>query len=413
MYENQETEQRALLVAVDTGEFDAEVSLAELAELARTAGAYVVARVCQRRAGYEKATLVGSGRLQEIKELCVAEEIDLLLFDHELSASQIRNISEVTGVDVVDRTMLILDIFAQRAHSGEGRLQVELAQQRYRLPRLSGLGSSLSRLGGGIGTRGPGETKLESDRRHIRRRIQALEEQLEQLTRHRNGLRERRRKDGLPTVAIVGYTNVGKSTLMDTLTDAGVLVEDKLFATLDPTARALLLPDGRTVMLVDTVGLVRRLPHHLVEAFQSTLEEAAGADLLLNVCDASSGEAREQLTVTQALMEELGAAGTPMLTVMNKCDLLTGAETLVGIGNSVPISAQTGMGLQALLAKIAELLTPTQVRMTLEVPYAEGPLVAQIRALGRIYSEEFTGTGTKIDALVDRRLLHLAQQYQV
>ena len=414
MYENKETAQRALLVAVDTGEFDVETSLDELGELARTAGAVVVARASQRRPEYDKATLVGSGRLHEIKELAEAEEVDLLIFDHELTASQIRNIGEVTGVDVVDRTMLILDIFALRARTGEGRLQVELAQQRYRLPRLSGLGRSLSRLGGGIGTRGPGETKLESDRRHIRRRIQALEEQLSQLERRRNSLRARRKKNGVLTVAIVGYTNVGKSTLMDALTNAGVLVEDKLFATLDPTARALLLPDGRTVMLVDTVGLVRRLPHHLVQAFQSTLEEAAGADLLLNVCDISSGEAREQLAVTQNLMDELGAGDTPMLTVLNKCDRLSGdAGDIAGIGSNVVISAKNGVGLEALLAKIAELLCPTQVRLTLEIPYEHGALVAKIRALGRVYSEEFTGTGTRIDALVDQKLLHLVEPFRV
>ncbi|WP_343281934.1 GTPase HflX, partial [Ligaoa zhengdingensis] len=285
MYENKQDPQRALLVSVDAGEFDAETSLAELEELADTAGAEVVAKVCQRRPEYDTATLIGSGRLDEIRQFAGENEVDLLIFDHELTASQIRNISDATGVDVIDRTMLILDIFAQRARTSEGRVQVELAQLRYRLPRLGGQGHALSRLGGGIGTRGPGESKLESDRRHIRRRIQALEEQLAELERRRGRQRARRRKDGVPTVAIVGYTNVGKSTLLNALTDAGVLAEDKLFATLDPTARALTLPDGRTVMLVDTVGLVRRLPHHLVEAFHSTLEEAAEADLLLNVCD--------------------------------------------------------------------------------------------------------------------------------
>jgi GTP-binding protein HflX len=289
LYENREADpQRALLCAVDTGEFDAEVSLDELAELAATAGAQVVGRAVQKRAEYDAATLIGRGKLEEIAALCAQDAADLLLFDHELTASQLRNIEQVVQVPVVDRTMLILDIFAQRAHTAEGRLQVELAQLRYRLPRLAGLGGSLSRLGGGIGTRGPGETKLETDRRHIRGRIASLERQLDDLTRRREQQRARRKKEEVTTVAILGYTNVGKSTLLNTLTDAGVLAQDMLFATLDPTSRALLLPDGRQVLLIDTVGLVRRLPHHLVEAFKSTLEEAASADLILNVCDAAS-----------------------------------------------------------------------------------------------------------------------------
>mgnify|MGYP003101374367 FL=1 len=279
-----EEQERAILVAVDTGEYDAAVSLDELEELAQTAGAVVLGKISQKRPAVDKTTCVGSGMLEQIKNQAAALGANLLIFDHELTASQLRNIEEATDLAVVDRTTLILDIFAQRARSREGKLQVELAQQKYRLPRLMGQGTALSRLGGGIGTRGPGESKLESDRRHIRRRIESLEEQLRDLERQRSTRRAGRKKDGVITVAIVGYTNVGKSTLLNTLTNAGVLAEDKLFATLDPTARALTLPDGRTIMLIDTVGLVRRLPHQLVEAFQSTLEEAADADLLLHVC---------------------------------------------------------------------------------------------------------------------------------
>lgn len=412
MHENKQERQRVVLVAADTGEFDIEISLAELAELAETAGAEVVAKISQKRPEYDKATLIGSGRLEETKQFAEENDVDLLIFDHELTASQIRNIGDITGVGVIDRTMLILDIFAHRARTREGTLQVELAQQRYRLPRLGGQGQSLSRLGGGIGTRGPGESKLEADRRHIRRRIQALEEQLAELEKRRNLLRERRRKDGITTVAIVGYTNVGKSTLLNALTDAGVLAEDKLFATLDPTARALELPDGRSVMLVDTVGLVRRLPHHLVEAFKSTLEEAANADLLLNVCDVSSEEVQEQLEVTERLMAELGVADTPMLTVLNKCDRVAGFEPVVNLGNNVMISAKTGFGFDTLLQKIAAALTPSQVRVTLEIPYDKGSLLSEIRQEGKVFNEQYAENGTRVDALVDIKILHKVEQYQ-
>ena len=283
-FENIERPERALLVSVDTGDFDAQASIDELEELAHTAGAEVLAKMVQKRDTPDAATFIGSGRIAEIASFCRDNEVDLLIFDSELTPSQQRNVEKLTDVRVIDRTTLILDIFAARARSSEGKLQVELAQLKYALPRLGGKGTELSRLGGGIGTRGPGESKLESDRRHIHRRIDALEKQLKVVERRRVRLRERRNKNGVETVAIVGYTNAGKSTLMNTLTHAGVLAEDKLFATLDPTARALTLPDGRTVMLIDTVGLVRRLPHQLVEAFKSTLEEAVSADVILNVC---------------------------------------------------------------------------------------------------------------------------------
>ncbi len=402
--------QRALLAAVDLGEYDAEVSLEELAELARSAGAEVVARVSQKRPEFDPATCMGPGRLQEIKEFCKAENIDLLIFDHELSGSQQRNIEQITNLPVVDRTTLILDIFAQRARTSEGRLQVELAQQKYRLPRLGGQGLALSRLGGGIGTRGPGESQLESDRRHIRRRITYLEEQLEKLSNRRELTHRRRAKDGVITAAIVGYTNVGKSTLLNALTQAGVLAEDRLFATLDPTARALTLPDGRTVMLIDTVGLVRRLPHHLVEAFRSTLEEASHADLLLNVCDISSDEVEEQLAITKQLMAELGAADTPVLTVLNKCDKVE--QIPLPVNDQVAlISAKTGFGFEELLRKIALNLRPSQVNMTLLLPYDQAGLLAKVREEGKVLSEGYTPEGILAQCLVEQKILYLVQQY--
>lgn len=411
MFENEEKPQRAILAAADCGEWDAEVSIDELEELAKSAGAEVVAKVIQQRAEYDRATVIGRGKLDEIKQLAEAEEVDILIFDCELTAANIRNLEEATGLGVIDRTMLILDIFAARAQSRAGRLQVELAQYRYRLPRLEGMGKNLSRLGGGIGTRGPGESKLESDRRHIRRRIETLERKLEELSANRELIRSRRKKDGIVTAAIVGYTNAGKSTLLNRLTNAGVLSEDKLFATLDPTARALELPDGRSIMLVDTVGFVRRLPHHLVEAFKSTLEETVQADLLLNVCDISSGEADSQTEVTRTLLESLGADKIPMLNVLNKCDLLEGARPIC-TSDCVMVSAKTGEGVDEMLEKISKMLAPTQIRMTVLIPYSEGGLLGEIRAFGKVFSEEFTPEGTLVDALVDMKLLPRAQKYQ-
>ena len=378
-FESEEKPQRAILAAADCGEWDAEVSIDELEELAKSAGAEVVAKVIQQRAEYDRATVIGRGKLEEIKQLAEAEDVDILIFDCELTAANIRNLEEATGLGVIDRTMLILDIFAARAQSRAGRLQVELAQYKYRLPRLEGMGKNLSRLGGGIGTRGPGESKLESDRRHIRRRIETLEHKLEELSANRELIRSRRKKDGIVTAAIVGYTNAGKSTLLNRLTNAGVLSEDKLFATLDPTARALELPDGRSIMLVDTVGFVRRLPHHLVEAFKSTLEETVQADLLLNVCDISSGEADSQTEVTRTLLESLGADKIPMLNVLNKCDLLEGARPIC-TSDCVMVSAKTGEGVDEMLEKISKMLAPTQIRMTMLIPYSEGGLLGENRS---------------------------------
>lgn len=409
--ENKEKSERAVLCSVDTGRFDAEVSIDELEELCRTAGAEVVAKVIQVRPAPDAALFLGVGKLDEIKEFYKYEDIDLLIFDDELTPSQQRNIENYTGFRVIDRTTLILDIFAQRARSREGKLQVELAQLKYMLPRLVGKGTSLSRLGGGIGTRGPGESKLESDRRHIRRRIEAISEELKAVEKRRNQMRRRREKDGVETVVIVGYTNAGKSTLMNRLTDAGVLAENKLFATLDLTSRALSLPSGREVMLIDTVGLIRRLPHNLVEAFKSTLEEAACADVILNVCDASSPDCAEHLRVTNELLSELGAADIPVVSVMNKSDLLYDADSVMTLGDSVFISALHGNGIDALLAAIDRALPPDRRRCVFLFPYDDMSPSSLVREDSTVFGEEYTENGLKIDALCSVKVANKLSKY--
>lgn len=412
-FENTQKPESALLVGVDSGDFDCEESLSELAELAKTAGAEVQAKVTQKREKPDAATYIGRGRLEEIKDFCRDNETDLLIFDTELTPSQQRNIEDITGIRVIDRTELILDIFAARARSGEGKLQVELAQLKYSLPRLGGKGTSLSRLGGGIGTRGPGETKLETDRRHIRRRIKSLEDDLEALSKRRRIARARREKDGTQTVAIVGYTNAGKSTLMNTLTQAGVLAEDKLFATLDPTARALTLPDGRRVMLIDTVGFIRRLPHGLVEAFKSTLEEASTATLILNVCDASSPECAEHLDVTNRLLDELGCSGKPIIAVFNKCDVAPDIGWLSAGLRSVKISALSGEGLALLLEEIVKALPPTRKKVSLLLPYSMGSDAALLRSDGAVEKEEYREDGLFMTVTADINLLDKYKDYIV
>ncbi len=404
-FENSQQPERAVLVCADFGQFDPELSLDELEELAKTAGAEVIGRMIQKRDKPDNATFIGSGKLEELKTFCEENEVDLLILDDELTPSQTRNLEDATEVRVVDRTTLILDIFAARAISGEGKLQVELAQLKYSLPRLTGKGTSLSRLGGGIGTRGPGETKLESDRRHIRRRIAALEEQLAALEKRRGSLRTRRAKDGVQTVAIVGYTNAGKSTLMNALTQAGVLAEDKLFATLDPTSRGLDLPDGRRVMLIDTVGLIRRLPHHLVEAFRSTLEEAVDATVILNVCDASSPECAEHLRVTADLLTSLNCMDKPIISVMNKCDLVPSITDLPTVGRSVMLSAKTGEGLDRLLNAIVRELPQTRRQVKLLLPYSAAAAAARFRCEGKVLSEDYTPDGILIEVIAEIRLI--------
>ncbi|MBP3242499.1 MAG: GTPase HflX [Ruminococcus sp.] len=413
MFENktEELPVKAVLACVDTGEFDAEASIAELAELAATANAEVVGEMIQRKISYDPATCMGAGRLEELREQLEALEAELVIFDHELTGVQVRNIENILDVRVIDRTTLILDIFAQRARTKEGKLQVELAQQKYRLPRLVGMGSALSRLGGGIGTRGPGETKLETDKRHIRRRITYLEQELDELKKHRTFSRSRRKKDGVLCAAIVGYTNVGKSTLLNALTDAGVLAENKLFATLDITSRSIELPDGRSVMLIDTVGLIRRLPHNLVEAFKSTLEEAAAADIILNVQDLSSPEREEQAEVTAQLLSELGCDGIPKINVMNKSDAALDPDTVFEDDTTVVISAKHHSGFDRLLDCIVRNLPETARRMKLLVPYDKTAFIGRIRTDGKVFSEEYTENGTLVDALVDIKLVKEAETF--
>lgn len=395
----EQTPDRALLVEADTGDYDAQASLAELFELTESAGAIPVASITQRLSRLDPATCVGSGKLEEIRDYCENEDIDLIIFDLELSPVQIRNIEQITDVRVIDRTMLILDIFALRARTKEGKIQVELAQLKYMMPRLTGKGIELSRLGGGIGTRGPGETKLETDRRHIKRKMETLKAQLKDVEEHRRQLRDRRDKDGVITVAIVGYTNAGKSTLMNTLTDAGVLSEDKLFATLDPTSRALKLPCGVSVMLIDTVGLVRRLPHHLVEAFKSTLEEAAQADIILNVCDASSDESRLHLDVTRELLASLSSLDKPVIPVLNKCDLIS--DGMTGISGAVHISAKYGTGIDDLLKAIEANLPKKLKRVRLLLPFSKAGIAAKLRDKAVLHSEEYTAEGLALEVTVD------------
>lgn len=407
----EKTIEKAILVSADIGEYDVESSIDELSELAETAGAEELARVIQKRAAFEPATVIGEGKLAELKELCGNLGATLLIFDCELTASQIRNIEDETNVRTIDRTMLILDIFAGRAVSREGKLQVELAQLRYRLPRLMGVGASLSRLGGGIGTRGPGETQLETDRRHIRRRIDKLSAELRELEQRRGYSRERRRKDSVQVGAIVGYTNAGKSTLLNLLTGAGVLAEDKLFATLDPTSRSIELPDGRSLLLVDTVGLIRRLPHHLVEAFKSTLEEAACADIIIHVCDVSDPNAAEKAEVTLKTLAGLGASEIPVVTVLNKCDKLS--EDIPADDRTVRISALHNRGINELLSAIARELPQTSRRMRLLLPYDKAGVTAKLRENGKVFSEEYAENGIEVDALVDQMLIKQLSEFEV
>ena len=400
-----------ILVGLDTGEYDAQISMDELRALAETAGCNVLRTVIQGRSAPEAATCIGSGKLEEVTELAEALDAEMLIFDTELTGIQLRNLTDATGCKIIDRTMLILDIFAGRARTAEGKVQVSLAQYKYRLSRLTGSGTALSRLGGGIGTRGPGETKLETDRRHIRTRIASLEHALREMEKHRKFIGSRRKKDGVLTAAIVGYTNAGKSTLFNLLTDAGVLTENKLFATLDVTARALELPDGRSILLSDTVGLIRRLPHHLVEAFRSTLEETAQADLILHVLDASEPDLRERMQITQDLLNDLGCAEIPQIHVLNKADLVDFSKQ--NDSETVWISAKDGTGIEDLLRAVSLRLPQTAKRMQLCIPYSEGGFLQLLREEGKLFSEEFTAEGTRVDIMVDVRRQKKAAEYEI
>lgn len=405
---NEEKKERVAIAGLHTGARDylsdtTEESMRELAELVETAGGEVVCEMVQNRNAPDSGTYLGEGKLEELKNAIDTLEVSLVVFDDELSPVQLRNINEYLGVRILDRSMLILDIFAMRARSGEGKLQVELAQLKYQLPRLRGMGIELSRTGAGIGTRGPGETKLETDRRHIRTRIAALEEEIREIKKHRKLLRERRKKDGVITAALVGYTNAGKSTLLNRLTDAGVFVENKLFATLDTTSRAITLEDNRQIILIDTVGFIRKLPHYLVEAFKSTLEEAATADFLLHVIDVSAPEVNNQITVVNNVLEEIGAGGKPTINVYNKCDLNEGyIPNKTEADANVFISARTGRGIDKLIDAIAETAPGRKSLYKLLIPYAEGGILSQLHGNEKVLSEEYTGEGTVVEVLLDK-----------
>ena len=393
----QEEKERAYLVGLDS-----EKSLEELARLADTAGAIVVGTMLQKKTRPDTATYIGSGKADELALDCQAKEADIVIFDDELSGVQTRNLEDVLrGVKVLDRTTLILDIFAQRAQSREGRLQVELAQMAYQLPRLMGHGVSMSRLGGGIGTRGPGETRLEMDRRRIRRRMSDLRHEIKELEEQRSLRRARREKNRVPVVALVGYTNAGKSTLLNKLSDANVLAEDKLFATLDPVVRTVKLPNGGEFLLVDTVGFISKLPHALVDAFRSTLEEALLADILLIVSDGASDEMLHQHDVVLEVLASLGASDKPMIDVINKVDLL---ESLPQWPGAMSISAKTGEGIEALLEEIKRQIRGVQRKLRVVIPYAQGGLTSMLHASGAVISEEYTDTGVVIEAMADDQL---------
>ena len=422
MNTNEEKKEKVLLLGVHTGRADylndtTEESMKELAELAKTAGAEVVGEVVQNKSDIENATYMGEGKLLEIKMSLPELEVDCVIFDDELSPIQIRNLTDMLEVKVLDRSMLILDIFAMRAKSGEGKLQVELAQLKYQLPRLRGMGTVMSRTGAGIGTRGPGETKLESDKRHIRRRISALEEELKELEKHRSLLRTRRKKEGTVTAALVGYTNAGKSTLLNKLTDADVFAEDKLFATLDPTSRGFVLEDNRKLLLVDTVGFIRKLPHHLVEAFKSTLEEAVVADILIHVIDASNPRRVDQIRVVNEVLHDIGAVGKPSIAVFNKCDRLDSdafaPNSLDGYERSVKIAAKTGENIESLIEAIADTAPGKKQQVRILLPYSDAGLLNELHQNQKVLQENYTENGIEIELLADESAFRKLHDYIV
>lgn len=419
MHETEKETEKVILCGVHTGksnilEDTTEESIAELRELAYTAKAEVVGEMIQNKDHPEVSTYFGEGKIEELK--CAAEALGatLLIFDDELTGSQIRNIEKYTGVRTIDRSMLILDIFASRATSKEGKIQVELAQLKYNLPRLSGMGTQLSRLGGGIGTRGPGETKLESDRRHIHRRINSLESELREIQAHRTLQRSRREKDKVFVAALIGYTNAGKSTILNHFTKADVLAEDMLFATLDTTMRKLDLPDGRNAVIVDTVGFIRKLPHHLIEAFKSTLEEAVLADVLIHVIDSSSAEMHTKIKVVDSLIEELGCRAKRIIAVFNKSDI---APTLSprpegNYTDFAEVSAKKGDGMDSLLMLLHDALPGKKAEIEVLVPYSDSRTAALLHEDDVILEETYEEQGVRIRLLADEALCAQLLKYR-
>ena len=411
---------RAILVSIlrrGESQEDMERSLDELCGLLKTAGGECFAKLTQNKESPDPRTMIGTGKAAELAYLCAVNDIKLVVFDCELSPSQIRNLETVLGdeVRVIDRSMLILDIFALHAVTGEGKLQVELAQLKYTAPRLMGRGAQMSKLGGGIGTRGPGESQLETDRRHLHRRIHALEGQIAEMAKNRKTMRASRERSDVVEVAIVGYTNAGKSTLLNRLTDAGILAEDKLFATLDPTTRKYTLPCGESILLTDTVGFINKLPHHLISAFHSTLEEASLADILLILIDVSDPSYKEQLKVTENLLEELGAGDKPKLYVFNKCD--RGFAELREIGRAVEderfvyISAATGQGVDSLIAKLEALVTDGKRRVTYFIPNSDGGALNTLYRVATVENVEYGAEGMTVLALADAKARGMMRKY--
>ena len=411
----EKTQERAVLVGLNADCFPkdqtaTDETLEELEALLETAGGFCTAKILQNRHAPDAHSFIGEGKALEVKMLIEATESTMAVFDNELSPGHIRALEDILGVTVLDRSALILDIFAQRAKTKEGRLQVELAQYKYLLPRLSGMGKSLSRQGGGIGTRGPGETKLESDKRHIRERISRLQSELEQVRQVRGVQRQRRMKNSVPVVAIVGYTNAGKSTLLNKLTDAGIPANDRLFDTLDTTSRMLEVSDNLTVVLSDTVGFIAKLPHHLVEAFQATLEELQYADLLLHVIDAADENRQEHMDVVDSLIGKLAKPETPVLKVYNKCDL-PGAEDIPAGQDVVPISAKSGRGLDRLLSSIETALGHSRHHLILTIPYSAGGLLDTLHSAAQVKNVEYTGDGIVAEVIVDPILYGRLKDY--
>lgn len=383
---------------------ECESSLDELERLLNTAGAEAYAKVIQVKESFDPRTCIGRGKVSEIAEICKANSVKLVVFDFELSPAQIRNLeNDIGDVTVIDRSMLILDIFALHATSGEGKLQVELAQLKYSAPRLTGHGIELSRQGGGIGSRGPGESKLETDRRHLHEKVSSLEARLAEIEHNRATMRAQRDRSGIPKVAIVGYTNAGKSTLLNLITNAGVLSEDKLFATLDATTRKTELPSGETILLTDTVGFIKKLPHHLVKAFKSTLDEVRYSDILLLVSDINDPEAKSQLKVTEEVIAELGAADKPRIYVYNKCDLISESDVVFAEKDHVFVSAKTGAGVDELLNKIEEIIHESKKEYTLLIPYANQSKLSNIYNEYVVISNEYIDEGILVRAVLDER----------